>query len=253
MMHIPITTNHNRCKLHLSIEGVQAVWVGIKVYDPTQPFSHYFRRKVYLRPQQVREITIALPVSPAAVSLELYNKRSGDASGFKLLGLRHTAMPLSPFWASPVQHRFMDFAIDFAQKAGALPTGFYDSKGHEFLFQYLPKILDQTGKELVTPARIHRLMPRVQISKRQFQTFSIPIRVAILAHEGCHYLLNTRSETEADRCGIRYYLSYGFPKIEAVYAVTKVFGMFPETLGEEHLKRTQEIIRYIETFNPTTK
>ena len=89
-------------------------------------------------------------------------------------------------------------------------------------------------------------MPRVQISQRLFKTFTIPVRVAILSHEGCHWFLNSRSETTADLCGIRHYLDYGFPKIEAVYAATKIFSLHPELVGKFQVKRTKDIIQFID-------
>ena len=77
---------------------------------------------------------------------------------------------------------------------------------------------------------------------------SIPVRIAILSHEGCHFFLNTRSEKEADLCGIRYYLDYGFPKIEAVYAATKVFAMRPDAIGKAHVNRTKDIMQFIDQY-----
>ena len=91
-------------------------------------------------------------------------------------------------------------------------------------------------------------MPRVQISQRLFKSYTIPIRVAILAHEGCHWFLNTRSQTTADLCGMKQYLDYGFPTIEAVYAVTKVFGMNPEIVGASQVERTKDVINFIEKY-----
>jgi len=247
-MLIPIPSYRKRFTIHLSIRALEDVWLGIHVYDPVRYYSNYFKRKAFIPKGVLRSISIMLPVTPDQLELELLNKQTRDYKGFKVERFDIKEMPQPSFWADPMQHRFMDFAIKFAQKAGHLPAGFYDSKSHEFLFQYLPKIVGSDGSELITPARTHRKMPRVQISRKLFRQFSIPVRVAILAHEGCHYLLNTRSEKEADLCGMNYYLSYGFPKIEAVYAATKVFGMHPETIGNAHLKRTQDVINYIQQF-----
>ena len=248
MMIIPIPSHKKRFVIDLGLIAKESIWIGIKVYDPTKSFSDYFRRKLFLNKGQRRTIKVQLPVTPEHLELEIVNKSAGDYNGFELQKFDVKEMTSPSFWADENQHRFMDFAIRFSQKAGYLPPGFYDSKDHEFLFQYLSRITDSLGNELVTPARTHRMMPRVQISRKQFKRFTVPIRVAILAHEGCHYLLNTRSEKEADLCGMSYYLNYGFPKIEAVYAATKVFRMFPHSIGEAHVKRTEDILRFIEDF-----
>ncbi|MBL4574814.1 MAG: hypothetical protein JKY51_01775 [Opitutaceae bacterium] len=96
-------------------------------------------------------------------------------------------------------------------------------------------------------------MPRVQISHKAFKRFSIPVRVAILSHEGCHFFRNTRSEKVADLCGIKYYLDYGFPTIEAVYAATKVFLQHPESVAEPHVARTKDILNLIDNYKAEQK
>ena len=245
-------------KLGLKVHYPQSV--GILVYDPTKPHTHYLRRRVPFDTSQFkgngkahREIQISLPITPKLLVLEVHNKHTYDEKGIQIENLRLEKVPPSAIWASPERHRFMDFAIQFAKKAGYSPTGFYDSKDSEFLIQYLPTIRDHTGNELVTPARIHQQMPRVQLSKQLFQGFSIPVRVAILAHEACHFFKDTRSERQADLCGIKYYLDYGFPIIEAVYAATKVFGLHPESVSKPHVKRTAEIIDFIDSYKAQRK
>ena len=253
-MVIPIPSQYQRFAIKLRVVVFYPMRISIVVYDPTHTHTHYFRRKLSFRDthfktaQAVRDISIALPVSPRQLSLRIADKYSGKDDGFEITDFRLVPMPHQPLWASEARHRFMDFAIAFAQKAGYSPTGFYNSPDNEFLIQYLPTITSTDGTELVTPARIHQRMPRVQLSKQQFKSFSIPVRVAILSHEGCHFFKNTRSEREADLCGIRYYLDYGFPTIEAVYATTKVFLQHPESVGKPHLTRTRDIIAFIDHY-----
>lgn len=247
-MIIPIPSNKKRFTIAITVKVNKAMPLGFKVYDPMYPNTHYFRRKAYVEKRQQRTIQIPLPVTPDELELAVYDKNTGDDAGIDILDFKIVMMDAPEIWATPEQQRFMEFAIQFAQKAGYTPTGFYDSPRGEFLFQYLPSIVDDFGKELITPARINRKMPRVQISQRLFQTFTIPVRVAILSHEGCHWFLNTRSEKNADLCGIRHYLDYGFPKIEAVYAATKIFGKHPELVGERQVQRTKDIIQFIKQY-----
>ena len=211
-MTLEIPANRNRFIIKLTINAFRPLTLGIKAFDPSTRYSHYLRRKVTFKEHQfnkgiaTRELEIRLPISPKKLLLELKNKTNGNDEDFEVKNLKVEKMPPSEVWASSERHRFMDFAINFAQQCGNTPTGYYPSPNDQFLIQYLPAITDNYGKELVTPARISRAMPRVQLSQRLFQQFSIPVRVAILAHEGCHYFKNTRSEKEADLCGIKYYL-----------------------------------------------
>ncbi|WP_025741904.1 hypothetical protein [Aquimarina pacifica] len=247
-MLIPIPSNKQRFTIAILIKVDWAMSIGIKVYDPFVPNTHYFRRKAFLEDGQKRKIYISLPVTPEELEIDIYDKKTGGDQGIEIIDFNVIKMAAPQFWATPEQERFMDFAIQFAQKAGYVPPGFYDSPKEEFLFQYLPTITNEHGKELITPARTHRQMPRVQISQRMFKTFSIPIRVVILAHEGCHWFLNTRSQKTADLCGIRQYLDYGFPKIEAVYAATKIFNRYPEFVGASQVQRTKDIIQFIDQY-----
>ena len=248
-MIIPIPSNKQRFVIKLVIEAHMPFELGIRIYDPRYAHTYYFKRKARFKKSKTsREFIIALPVSPEILEMELYDKQTSDDFAFKVasFSIEKLAAPIN--WATEEQHRFMEFAIGFSQKAGYAPTGFYDSPDQEFLFQYLSNISDAFGNELITPARTHRKMPRVQISKRMFLGYTIPIRIAILAHEGCHWFLNTRSQQTADLCGIKQYLDYGFPTIEAVYAVTKVFGKHPDMVGPNQLKRTEDVVAFIEKY-----
>ncbi len=237
-MKIPVTTNFKAVKLRLFFEGERGHNILIRVSDPNYPRTDYLRRRIPFTRRRFREIEIPLPFSPRIVTLEIIGRA-------RLNDIRKEPLEVEEVWAKPERHRFMDFAIEFAKRAGYLPSRKYTDSSKEFLFEYLDKIKDEEGNHLSTPARINRYTGRVQISRAQFQTFSIPVRLAILAHEGCHYFLNTRSEERADLCGMKWYLDSGFPKIEAVYTATKVFSQFPDMIGPQELERTRTLVEFI--------
>jgi hypothetical protein len=247
-MVIPVNTQQGRIKITLGVAIQQPVVLGISVSDPAYPNTHYLRRKVRLWEPGSHEIELPLPVTPAKALVEIYDKDSSSDKRFTVKRFDVEPLGETSIWAEPARHRFMDFAIDFARKAGYAAPGLYPSKDYEFLIHYLPIITDEDGYELVTPARIHRYMPRVQLSQRLFTQFSIPVRIAILAHEGCHYFKDTRSEKEADLCGIKYYLDAGFPSIEALYAATEVFLKHPDTVKEVHTRRARDIRDFIDKY-----
>lgn len=250
-MIIPIPSNHKRFTIRLGITVRKPVVLGIWAYDPSKPNSHYFRRKVAFKreafsgKEAFREIDIPMPLSPKALEVELYNKRTGDDTGFRLAGFDVHKMPPSEVWAQPEVHRFIDFAQNFSQKAGYTATGFHHNKDSEFLIQYLPEILDDAGRRLVTPARTHRATGRIQVSQKLFRQFTVPIRFFILLHERQHFVIPTREEKPADLAALQIYLDMGFPRIEAVYAATKVFALHPETVGKAHVTRTRDIMDFI--------
>ena len=252
-MRIPIPSNRQSFVLEVTIQATSDCLLGLLLSDHRHDYSHYFRRKVSLLKAEKRTIEIRMPVSPANGILDIYNKQTGDSRGFKLLNLAVKPLPLPAVWQSPERKRFARFAIDFAQKAGYLKAGFFDSPGHEFLIQYLPQITDQWGRKLPTPARINRQFPRIQVSAAQFRGYTIPVRIFILFHEGCHYFLNTRSQTKADLCGLRQYLDLGFPRIEAIYATTQVFNESDRQVSASTVQRTKDIIDFIRNYQVSKK
>ena len=154
-------------------------------------------------------------------------------------------MPDRDVWAEPIMHRFIDFAQDFALKAGYCSTGMYDEPSGDFLIHYLPIIADEDGKPLVTPARTNRHTGRIQASQSAFIGYTIPIRIVVLFHERYHFQLPTRLEKPADLNGIRLYLDLGFPRTEAIYATTKIFLAHPESLNQNHVTRVADAVQFI--------
>ena len=254
-MTIAIATNNRRLFIEVIITAIMPVELAMYFYDPTRLWSYYFSRRLKITKNKngkyLRQITIALPVSPKAGFLKVSAVQPQQRHYFKIEKVTLSPMAKPQVWAQPDRHKFMNLAMMFAKQAGYLKTGTYLDKNHRFIIRYLPTITAPGGKELHTPARIHREVPRVEVSQKHFRGLSIPVRVAILAHEGCHFFNDTRSEQKADLCGIGYYLQMGFPKIEAIYALTKVFANspYPSTAGQ--LERVNQIYQFVRSFTPT--
>lgn len=253
-MVLPIPCRENPFRLRVTIRAVKPVDVVLRGQDAHRRNSVYFSRKVNFDFQNLaegedtREIILSMPHSPKLLIMEVFNAFTGDENGFKIEDVTVEKFPERELWADPVTHRYIEFAIDFAKKMGSYRPGYYPSKNGEFLMQLLPVIRDEAGKELITPARVNRGSGRKQVSQQAFLPLSIPIRIFILMHEHEHFHLPTRSETVADLSGLRYFLDMGFPKVEAVYAATKVFDMHPDTVGKQHEKRVEDIMDFIDAY-----
>ncbi|MCB9448690.1 MAG: hypothetical protein H6585_10135 [Flavobacteriales bacterium] len=227
----------------------------VKGYDADRPNSYYFRRRVPFKARLFKgedkgykEFSIPLPVSPDLLMLEVYDKVYRDDEGFKIEKLEAEKMEPSEVWAEPEMHRFMDFALKFAIKAGYSRPGFYDSKSRDFLIEYLPVIKDEEGYPMITPARTNRKTGRIQVSQMHFRQYTIPIRLYILLHERCHYQIPTRKEKPSDICALKPYLDMGFPETEGVYAATKIFQAHPETVGPKHADRVRNIHAFVDSY-----
>ncbi len=249
-MIIPIHTNYRRMAIEVSLMAPYPMEVVIRLTDVEHHSSDYFRRKLTFKKKDIaegkaqRKIVINLPISPRNAVLEIFSL-GGNKDGVQVNGIKEIAFPPAEVWAQRELHRFIDFAQDFSKKAGYVKTGFYDSKDQEFLIQYMPEIRDQFGKTLVTPARTNRGTGRIQASKRMFKGYTIPVRFFILMHERQHFQIPTRQEKPADLAALQLYLDLGYPKIEAIYACTKVFKSHPESVGKFHVDRAKDIIDFI--------
>jgi hypothetical protein len=259
-MVIPIPSKQQHFKVKVGIRAQEPGALGIKCYDASKPNTDYIRRRVPFtaelfkgRNAGYKEFSLPFPLSPDQLIIDLYDKLYGDDSNFKIEKFELEKLEPRNVWAEQEMHRFIDFAQDFASKAGYIPVGVYDSKDGDFLIQYLPIIEGDDGKPLVTPARTNRKTGRIQAAQPAFASFTIPVRVLVLFHERYHYQLPTRLEKPADLHALRLYLDLGFPKTEAVYATTKIFTAHPDSVGPSHATRVKDNIRFIDDYSSSRR
>ena len=253
-MVIPVPSNNKRFRIKVGIKALFPFELGIKAFDATRYNTHYFRRKVLFSKSDFdngktyREIIIPMPISPKTLSVEFYDKNSMEDDAFTIEKFEVEKMPESKLWAAPNMHDYIDFVQNFCHKAGYIKSSFYHSPDYQFLIHYVPQITGQLGEALATPARCHRVTGRVQVSQQQFRQFTIPVRMFIMLHERQHFTIPTREEKPADLAALKLYLDMGYPKIEAVYAATKVFMMHPESIGPGQVTRVKDIIDFIDRY-----
>ena len=255
-MIIPIPSKHNQFKLRVGIRALQPFDLAVRCFDAGPPNTHFIRRRIPFSEALVkgpsrgyREFTLPFPLSPSTLMVEFYDKWTGQDHNFKIETFEVHKMEPHQVWAEPEIHRFIDFAQNFALKAGYVPTGMYDSKDGEFLIQYLPHILDDAGQVMVTPARTNRRTGRLQVAQIPFRTYTIPIRMMVLFHERYHYQIPTRLEKPADLHALKLYLDLGFPRTEALYATTKIFLAHPESVGLAHAIRVRDAKAFIDDYS----
>lgn len=251
-MIIPVPSKKQRFSIRVGIRAFQPCDLGVRCFDPTRRNTDYIRRRIPFSPELFRnankgykEFSLPFPLSPEELMVHFYDKQYGDDTGFRIEKFELEKMPDRDVWAEPVMHRFIDFAQDFALKAGYCPTGMYDDPSGDFLIHYLPIITDTSGQPLVTPARTNRITGRIQASQSAFMGYTVPIRIVVLFHERYHFQIPTRLEKPADLNGIRLYLDLGFPRTEAIYATTKIFLAHPDSVNQNHVTRVKDAVQFI--------
>jgi hypothetical protein len=117
-----------------------------------------------------------------------------------------------------------------------------------FRIDYLDDIFDENGKAMKTPARISRSYGIIEVSKKKFESYTVPMRMAILLHEFSHYYMNTdmANETEADLNGLLIYLGLGYPRVDAYNVFTQVFVTSPTEINKDRMKIIDDFIKNFE-------
>jgi len=193
-----------------------------------------------------------MPKSPQVALVNVINNKTKKDDGFELV--KKEALPLKTNMAL-IDFKdvniasFINFSQKFSERAGYLSTGEYLSDDAKYKITYNGVITNQLAtKELNTPARINATTGRVEVSKKQFEKYTIPGRFAILLHEFCHVFANKNvsDEIEADFHAAQIYLALGYPRIELL----NVFGrVFLHADNEMNRKRFDLLKKYIMSFD----
>jgi hypothetical protein len=253
-MKFKVRTNNEEVSLGIRVLTAHPLKVFVKVYDADQPKIVLTDRYKTVKGEET--FYVRLPLTGANTIVEVcdeYEKNMGKPSGNVQVAsidkypLEKQRANLRNYGASTFS--FIDFAQRFAFNSPYLATDkTYRSNDGYFMIEYFPMITDGQ-KELSTPARISKRTGIIQVSKKLFDTYTVPMRVAILLHEYSHFNLNTNinDEVEADLNGLMIYLSLGFPRIEGYQAFLEVFKDSPTNQNKNRYDVINNFIRDFET------
>jgi len=187
-----------------------------------------------------REYELKFPQTPKLLVFSIFNTKKGnfpnaEDKSFKITKFEAKDLKTSPLWADKDIYSFVKFAQEFSANASVLSAGdfkpsIYRSDDGKFCIDYYNKIRNKkTGEFVSTPARIGHNSGVIEISKDDFEKYTVPMRMVILLHEFSHKYMNPKigkeisDEVSADINALNIYLSLGYPHIEAQYAFLKVF------------------------------
>lgn len=222
-----------------------------------RPYTQYTNRAADVTGYD--KFYIRMPLSPVWSLISVYDERTGNTKNDPNLKVTLHKVDfkkkITDIYRARIEVReFIRFAEWFCEKAGILSAGksVYLSPDNRFRIEYVDDIRDEYGKVLSTPARIGADDGIIEISANQFRKFSIPRRMAVLLHEYAHVYINTSpdKETEADLNALFIYLGLGYPRIEAYYTFTRVFGRSGNEHNKaEYIKRYKLIEEFIDNFD----
>ncbi len=251
-MIFTIPTRYEEITLVVKVFTYQPINLRLKVIDADQPNTTFTDRTKIVDGESI--FFVRMPVSAKNVLVYVYNEengnlKSGQDNTFEVESITKELLEKKlevVDMGNPFVRSFVNFATRFSYNAGSLPSGNYVSDDKKFVIKYLP-IISDNGQEQTTPARIDIDSGIIEISKKKFQDFTIPNRMAILLHEFSHVFLNDNvdDEVEADLNGLLIYLGLGYPRIEAFEVFAKTFYNAPSELNR---MRYDKIKNFIDTF-----
>ena len=250
-MNYKLNSRYEQMTLAISVQVARPTKLRLKVVDAEKPLTCFTNR--YKTVNHTYKFYVRLPLTPKTLDIILSDdERGGDISN-RVRVLNIEKKPLEKRmdevdFNSYSVGAFVDFAQRFSFNASYLQPNDYVSELQHYKIEYLPTIIDgRNGRELQTPARISKSNGRIQVSKKLFNNYTVPMRMAILLHEFAHFYLNDNidDEVEADLNGLLIYLGLGYPRIDGYEAFLQVFENTPTV---ENKKRYDIINKFINDF-----
>ena len=142
---------------------------------------------------------------------------------------------------TPQRAQFIDFAKAVSQNLDYLPLQSYQSRCGQFRCFVQNEIKDHDGRTIKTPARVNRKNADLYLHKPMLSECTVSMRMFMLLHEYAHFELEqtmpqfAQNEYVVDRLAAEIYCALGLTKLEALYALSKLF-LFLDKMPQSHSK-----------------
>jgi hypothetical protein len=246
-------TDNRKLALHITItcKGKRTFRCASSDYHKVN--SKYSDRTIEV--DGTRTIFFSFPVTPKQIIIGVQDLNDKNFNDFEVT-IEEKPLVTYGVWLDEQTRDFLQMALTFSQTCGfesADAKGrLITSKDKEFKIKYFPVIKDYlSGTVLNTPARIGHNTGIIEVSKRKFDCYTIPMRMIILLHEFSHKYKNptlgleVSNEIGADINALYIYLGLGFSKIDAIHVFANVF-LKAQTDG--NIQRMRKIVDYIDKF-----
>lgn len=250
-MNYTLNSRYEQMTVAISVQCNRPIKLRLKVVDAEKPLTMFTNR--YKTVNHSYKFYVRLPLTPKTLDIQLTDddgydiKNSVRVLNIEKYGLEKRMDEVD--FNSYSVGAFVDFAQRFSFNASYLEPNNYVSELQHYKIEYLPTIIDsRNGRELQTPARISKSTGRIQVSKKLFKEYTVPMRMAILLHEFSHFYLNENidDEVEADLNGLLIYLGLGYPRIDGYEAFLQVFENTPTP---QNKNRYDIIHNFIQEFD----
>ena len=261
-MNFRIKTKFEEMCLAVTVAVKTPVKVRIKIYDAEKNNIVFTDR--YKTVHSKETFFVRMPMTSNSIILSVYDDQRGNTPKEQEKNITVVSVDKQPLQKrmDVVDIRdsnianFVDFAQRFCYNSAYLATNkTYQSDNGVITIEYLDDIIGKNGKPMTTPARISKTTGRIQVSKKQFDNYTIPMKFAILCHEFSHFYVNKNpnDESEADLNGLLIYLGLGYPRIEGYQAFLEVFKDSPTQQNKDRYDKIDSFIRNFEKNNMVIK
>jgi len=211
-----------QCKIRVQV--LKPCSIQVVAYDPDRINTEYYRKNDTCDAPCTLDFHIRIPVTKDNVSVIIFTDLDEEVNNVIRVD-RFDCYSYAPDFSglNGKDKEFVKFIMNFCMECGYMPAGF-SYKDNGFDIRYM-EFIPLNGGVHPTPARIHKTDDFIEVSKMHFNKMPVPRRFAILLHEYSHNFKNSNpdSEEEADLWAARIYRQCGFPRMEFLYAFSKMF------------------------------
>lgn len=233
-----------QCKIKLKV--LKPCNIQVVAYDPDRINTEYYRKNDSCDSPCELDFHIRIPATKDNISVLIFTDQDEDIANV-LRVERFDCFSYAPNYSglSGKDRKFVEFIVNFCMECGYMPAGYtYSDEG--YMLKYMP-FIPLNGGVHPTPARIHKDEDFIEVSKMHFDKMPVPRRAAILLHEYAHNFKNEDpdNEEEADLWAARIYRKCGWPRMEFLYAFTKMFvnyapGELEQLMKDDGFRRAYE-------------
>lgn len=229
-MNQTVFTNYEPCIIALTIEANGEISFS---GECTELGTKYFLKEKKIN--GIESIKFYMPLTPENLKITICNdgKSTFDIKTIQKEPLENTKPEISKEIYDFCKHIF-----EFCQKYKMLGYGIYTDSAGMFPINLVWEIKSKTK----TPATISG-SGDIEISRKEFEKCTVPMQIFILLCLRASLELQTDDKLQWDLLAIQWYLGFGFPPTEAIFAITKIC-----VSTENNVKRAENLYNYIENY-----
>jgi hypothetical protein len=254
-----IKTQYRSCTLKIPISATVPTEVYALVRSSEVPGAILIRRVEIYQPGDETPMYLKLPLTGKNITIQIFDNLEdpdGTPSTFTIGDIKVMGLDKRMYVVrdnDPYIDEWILFRGQFAFNANWLPLNepdqVYKSENGRFKIRYVDVILDDNGKEDVTPMQINKYNGVITVSRNKINEaqLTVPGLVGVLDHEYSHLYRNVdkANEEESDLNGLTISLGSGYPPYDVVEGY---YSILYNVDSQENFDRLMVIDDFVSKF-----